>query len=74
MAHIDEIPSDREVVDLVSQHGDLSAKSLVSVLQERGHSRRDSQRAIQRCLDRGSLQLGSSMNLVVTQRALANAA
>ena len=65
MTRNSEIPSDAEVRAALQRYGSLTASGLVKVLEDAGHSRRDSQRAVQRCLDRGKIVLGSGLRLSV---------
>jgi hypothetical protein len=64
MTHKNEIPSDGEVCAVLQRLGTVSARALVEELS-RNHSSRDSQRAVQRCLDRGKIQLGAGLRLSV---------
>lgn len=70
----DEIPSDAEVLAVLNRLGNLHAGDLVRELEKANHSRRDAQRAIQRCLDRGSIRLGQSLRLAPVMHATARAA
>lgn len=70
MAHMHEIPSDDEVLSVLHELGTASARALVDELVDRAHDTRDAQRAIQRCLDRGKIQLGRGMLLSVKERQL----
>jgi|GEM_PF-6479200 len=63
MTHAHEIPSDAEVCSVLQRLGDSTARALVNALVDTGHSPRDSQRAIQRCLDRGKITLGQGLRL-----------
>lgn len=58
-----EIPSDATVCAVLHKMGTPTARALVEALIEAGYNSRDSQRAIQRCLDRGKIQLGSGLRL-----------
>lgn len=65
MASKDEIPTDKEVREAIQQLGEPTASELVTRLVDGGHERRDAQRAVQRCIDRRSIKLGSGMRLTV---------
>lgn len=63
MAHDREIPSDEEVCATLARMEPTTARALVEELGKANHSSRDSQRAVQRCLDRGKIQLGAGLRL-----------
>lgn len=74
MAHDREIPSDAEVCMVLQRLGATTARALVEALVNDGHSSRDSQRAVQRCLDRGKVRLGQGLRLeLADKRTLAAA-
>ena len=53
----EEIPTDDEVLALVGIHeGGIDPTELLSALLASGHTRPNSQRAMQRCLDRGKIR------------------
>lgn len=62
-----EIPSDSEVCAVLGKMSAPTARDLVAALIDSGYDSRDSQRAIQRCLDRGKIQLGSGLRLKIAQ-------
>ncbi len=73
MTRYNEIPTDTEVCRVIEAVGSISATALVAKLEapeNGGHSRRDAQRAVQRCLDRGKIVLGSGMRIGVAVRQL----
>lgn len=65
MTRSNEIPSDAEVRATLQRLGMSTASNLVAALESAGHSRRDAQRAVQRCLDRGKITLGAGLRLSV---------
>ena len=73
MTRYNEIPTDSEVCRVLEGIGPVSAIALVEALEadkNGGHSRRDAQRAVQRCLDRGKIVLGVGMRISVAAREL----
>lgn len=63
-----EIPSDGVVCATLGKMDKPTARALVEALIEAGYNSRDSQRAIQRCLDRGKIELGSGLRLRLSAR------
>ncbi len=63
MAQVIEIPSDGEVCATLTRIGSSTARELVDALVNAGHNARDSQWAIQRCLDRGKITIGAGLKL-----------
>lgn len=62
----DDIPTDAEVVDAIGTDPlGKSASDVLQVLLAGGHTRANSQRAIQRVLDRGKVQYNRALNLTV---------
>lgn len=72
MTHQREIPSDEEVCLTLQSLGTTTGRALAEALMAEGkHNARDTQRAIQRCLDRGKIKLDSELRLeLVEERAL----
>ncbi|NYD88881.1 hypothetical protein [Sphingomonas melonis] len=70
MTHMHEIPTDDEVLAVLADLGAVSARDLVDALVKQQHPSRDAQRAIQRCLDRGKIELGRGMLLSVRAKQL----
>ena len=65
-ADVDEVPTDDEVMAIVGATEDgIDAASLVDQLVAGAHTRRNSQRAVQRALDRGKIDLGRGLRLVI---------
>jgi hypothetical protein len=58
-----EIPADSVVCATLGKMDRPTARALVEALIAAGYNSRDSQRAIQRCLDRGKIQLGAGLRL-----------
>lgn len=58
-----EIPSDETVCEVLAALGNASALQLVNALVDKAYDKRDTQRAIQRCLDRGKIVLGAGLRL-----------
>lgn len=71
MTHNNEIPSDTEVCQALKKLGSATARALVDALEDAGHDVRDSERAVQRCLDRGKIAIGAGLKL--TYRELVDA-
>lgn len=67
MTRDNEIPSDGEVCRVLQALGTVTARDLVAELEKGNHSRRDAQRAVQRCLDRGKIVLGTGLRLSVAR-------
>lgn len=66
----DEIPKDDEVIAAIGKDEEgKSPSEVLRVLLDSGHTRANSQRAIQRVLDRGKAQYNSALNLVAVQVA-----
>ena len=64
---IDTPPADTEVCDFLTEHGVMRAGELVAAMSaNKIYSRRDVQGAIQRCLDRGFLELDDDLALKVS--------
>lgn len=61
-----EIPSDGTVCQVLDGLKDPTARRLLDALVTKGYDNRDSQRVIQRCLDRGKISLGAGLRLKVT--------
>lgn len=70
MPHADERPSDDEVCAILRQKGSLTGDDLVAAL-ETDYSARQIQRAIRRCLDRGKIELGRDLELVLVRERVA---
>ena len=68
VAQVDqEIPTDEEVLAIVQAHPNgIEARELLQKLLGAGHTRANSQRAMQRCLDRDKIRL--DLNLKVLSR------
>ncbi|TCT37280.1 hypothetical protein EDC90_101917 [Martelella mediterranea] len=67
-----EIPSDDTVVSALEKIGDnATASELCDRLVELKHSRRASQLAIQRTVERGRISIGSDWKLSVAKKAVA---
>lgn len=64
MTHEHEIPSDAQVRAMLENCGPMSAPDLVAALIEDGHDGADSRRAVHRCLNRGSITIDASLNLM----------
>jgi hypothetical protein len=68
MSHYNEVPSDAEVITVLQRLGTATARDLALALESKdngGHERRNAQRAVQRCLDRGKIVAGSGLRLSV---------
>lgn len=65
-----EIPSDNIVCETLEKLAPATARVLLKALIDQSYSTRDSERAIQRCLDRGKIVLGSGLRLNVSAQLL----
>ncbi|HEX8468153.1 MAG TPA: hypothetical protein VF620_10155 [Allosphingosinicella sp.] len=61
---MDEVPSDEFVVETVQKHGGtISPTTLLKELVDGGHTPANSQRAMQRCLERGKIKFDLNLNV-----------
>lgn len=61
----DEVPSDEEVLKIVQERGgSINPADLLAALIETGHTPANSQRAMQRCLDRAKIKLDLDLRVV----------
>lgn len=70
---MDEIPTDDEVLKAIGHESEGKGPSeVLSLLIGEGHTRANSQRAIQRVLDRGKVQYSKALKLmIVSDHAIA---
>ncbi|RWX70515.1 hypothetical protein EN780_03060 [Mesorhizobium sp. M4B.F.Ca.ET.089.01.1.1] len=61
MSDINQLRAD--LLEMARNDG-ISVRKLMSELRAKGYQRREIQRALQLCLERGQLRLGSEMQLV----------
>ena len=57
-----EIPSDDAVVELLRSRGSMQAPELIATLSEH-YDQEDARRAVQRCMNRGLIQLTDDLSL-----------
>jgi hypothetical protein len=65
----DEIPNDDEVIAIVDRAGDagISPSEVLAELVAGDHNRADSQRAMQRVLDRGKIAFNTTLKLIAVR-------
>ncbi|MEA3001181.1 MAG: hypothetical protein QOK17_3014 [Sphingomonadales bacterium] len=69
---MDEIPTDDEVLAAIGRNTEGQGPSeVLNILMRGGHTRANSQRAIQRVLDRGKVNYTTALRLVLADQAMA---
>lgn len=62
------VPTDKDISDAIrSLGGSAKGSELLESLKNRGYDNRESQRVMQRCLDRGIVKLGNSLRLTIDE-------